>query len=49
EYRFILGCTEAETAELLGVSTKTVARDLGFSKTWLFRRLRDGRPAAERG
>lgn len=40
EYRFILGCTEAETAELLGVSTKTVARDLELSKTWLYRRLR---------
>lgn len=40
EYRFFLGCSEAETAELLGVSGKTVARDLEFSKTWLYRRLR---------
>lgn len=47
EYRFILGCTEAETAELLGVSGKTVARDLEFSKTWLFRRLRQGRAAPD--
>lgn len=45
EYRYILGCTETETAELLGVSGKTVARDLEFSKTWLYRRLRGGKAA----
>lgn len=40
EYRYILGCSQAETAQLLGVSSKTVGRDLEFAKTWLYRRLR---------
>lgn len=47
EYRYLLGCSEAETADLLGVSGKTIARDLEFSKTWLYRRLRGDADAPE--
>jgi len=39
ELRFFLGCTNEETAELLGISRPTVDRDLEFSKIWLYRRL----------
>ncbi len=40
ELRYFLGCTNEETAELLGVSRPTVDRDLEFAKAWLYRRLR---------
>lgn len=40
ELRYFLGCTNQETAELLGVSRPTVDRDLEFAKAWLYRRLR---------
>ncbi|MBZ5601388.1 MAG: sigma-70 family RNA polymerase sigma factor [Acidobacteriia bacterium] len=40
ELRFFLGCTNAETAEVLGVSDATIERDLEFAKAWLYRRLR---------
>jgi RNA polymerase sigma factor (TIGR02999 family) len=39
ELRYFLGCTNEETAELLGITRSTVDRDLQFAKTWLFRRL----------
>jgi RNA polymerase sigma factor (TIGR02999 family) len=39
ELRFFLGCTNEETAELLGVSRVTIGRDLEFAKVWLYRRL----------
>ena len=44
ELRFFLGCTNEEAAELLDLSRATVDRDLGFAKTWLYRRLT--RPSA---
>lgn len=39
ELRFFLGCTNDETADLLGVSPVTVDRDLEFAKAWLYRRF----------
>jgi RNA polymerase sigma factor (TIGR02999 family) len=39
ELRFFLGCTNEETAGLLGVSRATVDRDIEFAKAWLYRRL----------
>lgn len=40
ELRFFLGCTIGETAEVLGVSRKTVERRFSDARTWLYRRLR---------
>lgn len=39
ELRFFLGCSNEETAEILGVSEATVKRDLKFAKSWLYRRV----------
>ena len=39
ELRFFGGLTEQETAEILGVSTRTVRRDWVKAKAWLFREL----------
>jgi RNA polymerase sigma factor (TIGR02999 family) len=39
EYRFILGFTAEETADLLGTSKATVDRELRFSRGWLYERL----------
>lgn len=39
ELRYLLGCTNEETAKLLDVTRSTVDRDLQFSKAWLYRRL----------
>jgi RNA polymerase sigma factor (TIGR02999 family) len=39
ELRYFLGCTNQETAEILGVVRATVDRDLQFAKAWLGRRL----------
>jgi RNA polymerase sigma factor (TIGR02999 family) len=39
ELRYFLGCTNDETAQVVGVSRPTVDRDLEFAKTWLYRRL----------
>lgn len=39
EYRFILGFTAEETAELLGTSKATVDRELRFARGWLYERL----------
>lgn len=40
ECRFFGGLTEAETAETLGVSTRTVAGDWLMARGWLYRALR---------
>lgn len=40
EYRFFGGLTEAETAEVLGVSERTVRRDWIKAKAWLYAELR---------
>ena len=42
ELRFLLGFTVAETADLMGVSTSSVDRDLFFSRIWLRDRLSPG-------
>jgi RNA polymerase sigma factor (TIGR02999 family) len=39
ELRYFLGCTSAETANLLETSKATVDRDLKFIRSWLYRRL----------
>jgi len=39
ELRYFLGCTNQETAELMGVARSTADRDLQFSRSWLYRRL----------
>ena len=45
ELRFFGGLSLEETAEALGVSTKTVMRDWDFARAWLQRELLRGRPA----
>jgi RNA polymerase sigma factor (TIGR02999 family) len=42
ECRFFGGLTEAETAEAIGVSQRTVASDWLMARGWLYRALRDG-------
>jgi RNA polymerase sigma factor (sigma-70 family) len=39
ELRFFGGMTVEETAEVLGVSSRTVKRDWRLAKAWLKRRL----------
>jgi RNA polymerase sigma factor (TIGR02999 family) len=39
ELRYFLGCSNEETAEILGIARATVVRDLQLSKAWLYRRL----------
>lgn len=39
ECRFFAGLTEEETAEVLGVTARTVRRDWTKAKAWLYRRL----------
>ena len=39
DMRFFGGLTEAEIAEVLGVTEKTVRRDWHFAKLWLYREL----------
>jgi RNA polymerase sigma factor (TIGR02999 family) len=39
ELHYFLGCTVEETAEVLGISSRTVERSLHFSLAWLRRRL----------
>lgn len=41
ECRFFAGLTEEETAEALGVSPRTVARDWQMARAWLHEALRD--------
>jgi RNA polymerase sigma factor (sigma-70 family) len=43
ELRFFGGLSLDETAEALGVSTKTVMRDWDFAKAWLHRELQRAR------
>ncbi|HSK20632.1 MAG TPA: ECF-type sigma factor [Longimicrobiales bacterium] len=40
EFRFFGGLTEAETAETMGLSQRTVAREWVTAKGWLYRELR---------
>jgi RNA polymerase sigma-70 factor (ECF subfamily) len=40
ELRYFGGLTVDETAELMGVSTKTVMRDLNMAKAWLYGELK---------
>jgi DNA-directed RNA polymerase specialized sigma24 family protein len=40
EMRYFLGCTLAESADLLEVSTATAERDLTVVRSWLYSRLR---------
>ena len=42
ELRYFGGLSLEETAEALGVSTKTVRRDLAFSEAWLCQRMEGG-------
>ena len=44
ELRFFGGLSLEETAEALGVSTKTVMRDWDFAKAWLQREMRGNTP-----
>ena len=44
ECRFFGGLTEAETAEALGVTARTVARDWVKARGWLYQALRDDAP-----
>ena len=39
EYRFFIGLTDAETAELLGTTTRTVQRDWVKARAWLYRQM----------
>jgi RNA polymerase sigma-70 factor (ECF subfamily) len=39
ELRYFGGLTEADAAEVLGISVATVKRDWDFAKTWLAARL----------
>ncbi|MEP7001609.1 MAG: ECF-type sigma factor [bacterium] len=41
ECRFFAGLSEDETAEALGVSARTVARDWRMARGWLYQELRD--------
>jgi RNA polymerase sigma factor (TIGR02999 family) len=40
ELRYFLGCTSEEVAEIMGVSTAKIKRDLKFVKSWLYRRVK---------
>ena len=42
ELRFFGGLNIEETAEVLGVSTQTVVRDLKLSKAWLYQEIKRG-------
>lgn len=39
--RFFVGLTAAETAEVLGVTVRTVERHWSFARTWLFQRIKE--------
>jgi RNA polymerase sigma factor (TIGR02999 family) len=47
EYRFFTGLTERETAELLGVTARTVARDWVRARGWLLTHLDDDARAVD--
>ena len=40
EVRYFGGLTVEETAELMGLSSKTVIRDLNMAKAWLYGELK---------
>lgn len=42
EMRVLLGCTAAETAEVLGISKATADREWTLARAWLFRELSGG-------
>jgi DNA-directed RNA polymerase specialized sigma24 family protein len=42
EYRYLAGFTEEETADVLGITTRTVQRDWVKARAWLYRQLYDG-------
>ncbi len=42
ECRFFGGLTEAETAQVLGVTSRTITRDWFMARGWLYRELADG-------
>lgn len=42
ECRFFAGYTEEETAQALGITTRTAARDWVKAKAWLYRALKEG-------
>jgi RNA polymerase sigma factor (TIGR02999 family) len=46
ELRFFAGLTVEETAHVLGRSPRTVKREWRLAKAWLYRELRQDRPAA---
>lgn len=48
ELRFFTGLTEPQTAELLGVTIRTVARDWARARAWLYGELRDAASDAPR-
>jgi DNA-directed RNA polymerase specialized sigma24 family protein len=41
ECRYFAGLTEEETAEVLGVTTRTVQRDWAKARAWLYLELRE--------
>jgi DNA-directed RNA polymerase specialized sigma24 family protein len=45
ELRFFGGLTESEAAEVLGVATRTVKRDRGIAKAWIYGELNPARPS----
>jgi RNA polymerase sigma-70 factor, ECF subfamily len=45
--RFFGGLTEDETAEVLGVSPRTVRADWSMAKVWLLREVSKSRSSAE--
>jgi DNA-directed RNA polymerase specialized sigma24 family protein len=48
ELRFFGGLTVEQTAELLGISPKTVKRDWSMAKAWLHGDLKQGHGDIER-
>jgi RNA polymerase sigma factor (TIGR02999 family) len=44
ELRYFAGLTIEEIAEVLGVASKTVTRDLNMAKAWLFSELKQHHP-----
>ena len=39
ECKYYAGMTDEETAEVLGVSTKTVQRDWRIARAWLYKEI----------
>ncbi|HUG92101.1 MAG TPA: ECF-type sigma factor [Planctomycetaceae bacterium] len=47
--RFFAGLTLDEAGRMLGIAPRTADRYWAYARAWLFRELRDGEPAANRG